>query len=286
MCVFANGSKTARHDTAAMKLAPSRPPSVCFALPVRGLQRLGPFSIHQGIPTIFDSVFWSPRQQFGDFTPTIPNFTLRFQQDYVFFVGPRMFFYAGIQMILPSFAALFTFAPRHMQSDDRPFFRTVSFHKFLQQLVLQRRPRAFDGIGFDMVHPSILNLIVGHVRQSWCLTYVAPFPFPVFFNSLKESLVALGIPSSSWFLMSGWIHCAGRVLSDFWWVSGWIHHARNSISSFGHLYRTEWGVLSCHADAGSVVFKVFSIFVQAGWMIDSTKTKHRATIHVRYKLTN
>lgn len=66
------------------------------------------FASHRRIPMIFDGIVRSTGQQFGNFRPLIAPLFVRLINNFILIFGPCSFLDIRIQMIVPSFAALFS----------------------------------------------------------------------------------------------------------------------------------------------------------------------------------
>ena len=104
-------------------------------------------SFHGWVPVILDGVISTPGKQFCNFSPSVTHITVRLQDDAVFLSSPWWFTDIGVQVIVPSFTALFPNATwvRLVHDNDQQiimiWFRmrmTLLQHKFTLHVTMAR----------------------------------------------------------------------------------------------------------------------------------------------------
>jgi hypothetical protein len=74
---------------------------------------------------IFDSIVGSARQENCYLGPSIPFSLMSKEQQPLLMISPLVFFDVGIQMIMPSFTALFSDPTWQILSDASPLLRAI-----------------------------------------------------------------------------------------------------------------------------------------------------------------
>lgn len=73
-----------------------------------------------GVPVVLDRVVTAAKQDVGDFGPAIVYGLLENEKNPVLFYGPRPLFAQGIQLVVPSLAALLSCPVIHPLRDQLP----------------------------------------------------------------------------------------------------------------------------------------------------------------------
>mmetsp|Transcript_22826 Transcript_22826/g.54080 ORF Transcript_22826/g.54080 Transcript_22826/m.54080 type:complete len:206 (-) Transcript_22826:840-1457(-) len=82
--------------------------------------------LHGRIPMVLDGVVGTPRQDLGDFSPTVPDPHVTFNDDPVLVERPSLALVdAWVKVIVPPFTALLPCPALEMGGDGTPFLRTV-----------------------------------------------------------------------------------------------------------------------------------------------------------------
>lgn len=83
----------------------------------------------------------------------------------VFFFCPSLLFDVRIEVIMPSFSALFADSSVQILSNQRPILGTVLHHHLLDDFILFRSPRPFDQNRVKDLLPSVEALNVRSIFE-------------------------------------------------------------------------------------------------------------------------
>lgn len=100
-------------------------------------------SLHDWVPMVLD---WVVSSSFNELSKHCPFVAIQFveqKQNPLFIVWPLVFWDLRIQMIEPSFSALFSLSSRNVLSNEGPFIRTMLLNEFCEQKVLFFSPYLF-----------------------------------------------------------------------------------------------------------------------------------------------
>ena len=114
---------------------------------------------------IFYGIVCSSCQIFSDLGPSISHCSVREVQDPLFKIGPLFFFDIWIQMIVPSFPALFADSSRQSVCNVTPIFCSKLFNIFCQHFVFFFAPRPLNHGRIQNFLPSVQALnICTHIQ--------------------------------------------------------------------------------------------------------------------------
>lgn len=84
---------------------------------------------HGGVPVVLYCVVGPSGQELGDFGPLVAQHFVRLVDDFVLLFGPSALFDFGVQMVVPTFPALFSDSAFQVAGDQRPLLRSVFVHE-------------------------------------------------------------------------------------------------------------------------------------------------------------
>lgn len=79
------------------------------------------FSFHNGVPMIFDGVVCSSLDELGQNGPFVSVQFVQEKKNPLFLFSPGVFYYAGIEVVVPPFPALFALSIFHERGNNGPF---------------------------------------------------------------------------------------------------------------------------------------------------------------------
>jgi hypothetical protein len=94
------------------------------------------FALHRRVPVVLDRIVRSPVEVFRDISPPILKFPVLQKQDPFLFIAPIDLLNAGIEVVVPSFTALFALTSRQFGSNRRPPHGSVLQHHLKHFFVL------------------------------------------------------------------------------------------------------------------------------------------------------
>jgi len=106
---------------------------------------------------ILDGVVSASFKNFSDFCPFVLQFTVKHEQDPLFLLGPIASFDLGVEVVVPSLAALFADPVWQVLADEGPLLGADSLHQLDEHDVFLGRPRCFTGcVAVGLHHISIV----------------------------------------------------------------------------------------------------------------------------------
>lgn len=116
------------------------------------------FPSHRRVPMILNGIVRPTRQQFRDSRPLVTQHLMGLIYDFVFVFCPSAFLYFRVQMVVPSFSALFSYSSFQVAGYQSPFLGTIFvnefnyFFVFLKYMNIYRRKKKQN----DKLIPVIL----------------------------------------------------------------------------------------------------------------------------------
>lgn len=104
---------------------------------------LSKLSFHDRVPMVF---YWVVSSSFNELCKHCPFVAIQFmkkKQNPLFTVTPLVLWDLRVQMIEPSFSALFSLSALNVKSNEGPFVRTMLLNEFCEQKVLFFSPYLF-----------------------------------------------------------------------------------------------------------------------------------------------
>lgn len=119
---------------------------------------------HRGVPMVFYCVISSAFKNFRNFRPFVATASVHEVEDPFLFLAPANLFNFGIQMIVPSFSALFANSAWKMLSNQSPFLGSILFDQVKNHLVFLLSPRALNQTRVKHFLPPVKAL---DISPSW-----------------------------------------------------------------------------------------------------------------------
>lgn len=121
----------------------------------------------------------------------------------VLFVSPLVFLDVRVQVVVPSFSALFANPSGQSLSYVTPIFCAKLFDIISEPVILVLAPRPFDHRGIQYFLPPVQALDIGSLIKERGNSF--PVPSPVFLHQLSQLIVLLSVPISFRVLWILWI---------------------------------------------------------------------------------
>ena len=126
----------------------------------------------------------------------------------IFFVSPFVLLDARVEVVVPSFSALFPNSSRQSLSNVTPIFCAKLFDIKGKSIIFILTPGSFDHGRVQNFLPPVQALDVSSLVK--VRGYSLPVPSPVFLNKLRKLVVLLSVP------ISFSIHWVLRILNLIW----------------------------------------------------------------------
>lgn len=139
------------------------------------------------IPPILNRIVCPPFQTFCNLGPFVPQLCMQLGNLLILLVSPLTLVYVRVEMIVPTFPALFAQSPLELPRDEAPLLLTVDLHQLHNCGILLRGPRTFDQPRFEDLLPTMQAL---HVGPTW---KVCRYLFPILSGVTGHSITQEGI---------------------------------------------------------------------------------------------
>ena len=117
---------------------------------------------------VFDVIVCSTRKILCNFCPFITIFSMGSNYNLIFLWSPFPSFDFWVQMVMPSFSALFSYSSWQITRDDAPIFRSILFDELNHLLIFFFRPRSFYKVRIQNLLPSMKTLHIRSVSEIRC----------------------------------------------------------------------------------------------------------------------
>jgi len=124
------------------------------------------FSLERGVEVVLDVVVSAAREKLRDFRPSVAVLQVQVQNLLVFFFSPPVLLDVGVQMVVPSLAALLADASFEVVGNLTPVLCAMQVHLLDQKSILLLSPRALHHFGVEHFLPAVEALDIGAVLKS------------------------------------------------------------------------------------------------------------------------